>query len=167
MYLSALETENKAEIISSPRVTTANQQEALIEQGVDVPTEVSTSSGATSTEWKKAVLSLKVTPQITPDNRIILDLVVTQDTLGEEVATGNGRERSINTQRVETQVLVENGETIVLGGIYQQELTKRVSKVPLLGDIPYLGVLFRYTNNSNRKRELLVFVTPKIVIDKQ
>jgi len=167
MYLSALETENKAEIISSPRVTTANQQEALIEQGVDVPTEVSSSSGATSTEWKKAVLSLKVTPQITPDNRIILDLVVTQDTLGEEVATGNGRERSINTQRVETQVLVENGETIVLGGIYQQELTKRVSKVPLLGDIPYLGVLFRYTNNSNRKRELLVFVTPKIVIDKQ
>ena len=90
-----LETENKAEVISSPRVTTANQKEALIEQGVDVPTEVSTSSGATSTEWKKAVLSLKVTPQITPDNRIILDLVVTQDTLGEEVSTGNGRERSI------------------------------------------------------------------------
>ena len=141
MYLSALETENKAEVISSPRVTTANQKEALIEQGVDVPTEVSTSSGATSTEWKKAVLSLKVTPQITPDNRIILDLVVTQDTLGEEVSTGNGRERSINTQRVETQVLVENGETIVLGGIYQQELTKRVSKVPLLGDIPYLGFI--------------------------
>ncbi len=167
MYLSALETENKAEVISSPRVTTANQKEALIEQGVDVPTEVSTSSGATSTEWKKAVLSLKVTPQITPDNRIILDLVVTQDTLGEEVSTGNGRERSINTQRVETQVLVENGETIVLGGIYQQELTKRVSKVPLLGDIPYLGALFRYTNDSNRKKELLVFVTPKIVIDKQ
>ena len=171
MYLSALETEkleteNKAEVISSPRVTTANQKEALIEQGVDVPTEVSTSSGATSTEWKKAVLSLKVTPQITPDNRIILDLVVTQDTLGEEVSTGNGRERSINTQRVETQVLVENGETIVLG-IYQQELTKRVSKVPLLGDIPYLGALFRYTNDSNRKKELLVFVTPKIVIDKQ
>ena len=167
MYLSALETENKAEVISSPRVTTANQKEALIEQGVDVPTEVSTSSGATSTEWKRAVLSLKVTPQITPDNRIILDLVVTQDTLGEEVSTGNGRERSINTQRVETQVLVENGETIVLGGIYQQELTKRVSKVPLLGDIPYLGALFRYTNDSNRKKELLVFVTPKIVIDKQ
>ena len=85
----------------------------------------------------------------------------------EEVSTGNGRERSINTQRVETQVLVENGETIVLGGIYQQELTKRVSKVPLLGDIPYLGALFRYTNDSNRKKELLVFVTPKIVIDKQ
>jgi len=167
MYLSALETENKAEVISSPRVTTADQQEALIEQGVDIPTEVSTSSGSTSTEWKKAVLSLKVTPQITPDNRIILDLVVTQDTMGEEVATGNGRSRSINTQRVETQVLVENGETIVLGGIYQQEITKRVSKVPLLGDIPYLGALFRYTNNANRKRELLVFVTPKIVIDKQ
>ncbi|MCR4554241.1 MAG: type IV pilus secretin PilQ [Succinivibrionaceae bacterium] len=167
MYLSALETENKAEVISSPRVTTADQQEALIEQGVDIPTEVSTSSGSTSTEWKKAVLSLKVTPQITPDNRIILDLVVTQDTMGEEVATGNGRARSINTQRVETQVLVENGETIVLGGIYQQEITKRVSKVPLLGDIPYLGALFRYTNNANRKRELLVFVTPKIVIDKQ
>ena len=128
---------------------------------------MSTSSGSTSTEWKKAVLRLKVTPQITPDNRIILDLVVTQDTMGEEVATGNGRSRSINTQRVETQVLVENGETIVLGGIYQQEITKRVSKVPLLGDIPYLGALFRYTNNANRKRELLVFVTPKIVIDKQ
>ena len=167
MYLSALETETKAEVIASPRVTTANQKQALIEQGTMFPTEVSTSSGATSVEWQKATLSLQVTPQITPDNRIILDLKVTQDTLGDTVATGTGSATSINTPQVTTQVLVENGETIVLGGIYQQSITKTVSKVPLLGDIPFLGALFRYTNDKNVKRELLIFVTPKIIVDKQ
>ena len=167
MYLSALESETKAEVIASPRVTTANQKEALIEQGTKFPTEVSTSSGATSVEWETATLSLKVTPQITPDNRIILDLTVTQDTLGETVSTGTGRAQSINTQSVTTQVLVENGETIVLGGIYQQTINKSVSKVPLLGDIPFLGALFRYTKDQNIKRELLIFVTPKIVVDKR
>lgn len=167
MYLSALESETKAEVIASPRVTTSDQKEAIIEQGTEFPTEVSTSSGATSVEWEKAVLGLKVTPQITPDNRIILDLTVTQDTLGKVVQTGTGQAQSINTQEVKTQVLVENGETIVLGGIYQQTLNKVVTKVPLLGDIPYLGALFRYTKNQNVKRELMVFVTPKIVVDKQ
>ncbi len=167
MYLSALESETKAEVIASPRVTTANQKEALIEQGTKFPTEVSTSSGATSVEWETATLSLKVTPQITPDNRIILDLTVTQDTLGETVSTGTGRAQSINTQSVTTQVLVENGETIVLGGIYQQTINKNVTKVPLLGDIPFLGALFRYTKDQNIKRELLIFVTPKIVVDKR
>lgn len=167
MYLSALESETKAEVIASPRVTTANQKQALIEQGTMFPTEVSTSSGATSVEWTKATLSLQVTPQITPDNRIILDLKVTQDTLGDAVQTGTGTATSVNTQQVTTQVLVENGETIVLGGIYQQSITKSVSKVPLLGDIPFLGALFRYTNDKNVKRELLIFVTPKIIVDKQ
>lgn len=165
LELSALETENKAEIIASPRVTTANQKEAIIEQGTEFPTNVSTSSGATSIEWKKAVLSLKVTPHITPDNRVIMDLTVTQDTLGQTVQTGTGTGQAINTQQISTQVLVENGETLVLGGIYQQTLKKTVTKVPLLGDLPGLGVLFRNTSDQNSKRELLIFVTPKIVTD--
>lgn len=167
MYLSALESEKRGEVIASPRVTTANQKEALIEQGTKFPTQVSTSSGATSVQWETATISLKVTPQITPDNRIILDLKVTQDTLGETVATGTGTAQSINTQQVTTQVLVENGETIVLGGIYQQTISKTVTKVPLLGDIPFLGFLFRYSKDQNVKRELLIFVTPKIIVDKQ
>ena len=167
LELSALETENKAEIIASPRVTTANQKEAIIEQGTEFPSNASTSSGATSVEWKKAVLSLKVTPQITPDNRVILDLMVSQDTLGETVQTGTGTGTAINTQQISTQVLVDNGETLVLGGIYQQTIKKNVTKIPLLGDIPGLGVLFRNTTEKNAKRELLIFVTPKIVLESQ
>ena len=150
-------------IISSPRVTTSNQKAAKIQQGTEIPTNVSTSSGATSVDWKEAVLGLEVTPQITPDNSIILDLKVTQDTPGDTVATGTGTAQEINTKRVETQVLVGNGETIVLGGIYQQQITKSVSKVPILGDIPYLGRLFKYTRDDSRRQELLIFVTPKIV----
>lgn len=165
LELSALEQENKAEIIASPRVTTANQKEAVIEQGTEFPSNTSTSSGATSIEWKKAVLSLKVTPQITPDNKVILDLTVTQDTLGDQVQTGTGTGTAVNTQQISTQVLVDNGETLVLGGIYQQTIKKDVSKVPVLGDIPGVGVLFRNTSESNKKRELLIFVTPKIVAD--
>ena len=165
LELSALETENKAEIIASPRVTTANQKEAIIEQGTEFPSNTSASSGATTVEWKKAVLSLKVTPHITPDNRVILDLTVTQDTLGKEVKTGTGTGTAINTQQISTQVLVDNGETLVLGGIYQQTIKKDVTKVPLLGDIPGVGVLFRSTAESNTKRELLIFVTPKIVVE--
>ena len=165
LELSALETENKAEIIASPRVTTANQKEAIIEQGTEFPSNSSSSSGATTVEWKKAVLSLKVTPHITPDNRVILDLTVTQDTLGKEVKTGTGTGTAINTQQISTQVLVDNGETLVLGGIYQQTIKKDVTKVPLLGDIPGVGVLFRNTSESNTKRELLIFVTPKIVVE--
>jgi type IV pilus assembly protein PilQ len=165
LELSALETENRGEIIASPRITVANQQEAYIEQGTEIPYVQSTSSGATSVEFKKAVLSLKVTPHITPDNRIILDLVVTQDTRGETVSTSTGPAVAIDTQEIKTQVLVENGETIVLGGIFQQISTNDVTKVPLLGDMPVVGGLFRNKVSIEQKRELLIFVTPKIVMD--
>ena len=125
-----------------------------------------TSSGATSVEFKKAVLSLKVTPHITPDNRIILDLVVTQDTRGDTVSTSTGDAVAIDTQEISTQVLVENGETIVLGGIFQQATSNDVRKVPLLGDLPFVGNLFKNSSEVLEKRELLIFVTPKILIDK-
>jgi len=164
LELSALEQENKAEIIASPRITTANQQTAYIEQGTEIPYVESASSGATSVSFKKAVLSLEVTPQITPDNKVILDLVITQDSIGATVPTGIGSAVAIDTQEIGTQVLVENGETLVLGGIYQQNITTGVQKVPLLGDIPYLGYLFRSTVEKSRKAELLIFVTPRIVM---
>lgn len=157
--LSALESENKSEVIASPKVVTANQKEAYIEAGEEIPYLESSSAGATKISFKKAVLSLKVTPQITPDDRIILDLQVNQDTRGEDTPSGP----AINTREVGTQVLVENGETVVLGGIYQQRKNKDVVKVPLLGDIPGLGVLFRNTSESEAKSELLIFVTPKII----
>lgn len=163
LELSALESENKGEIIASPRITVANQHEAYIEQGTEIPYVQQTSSGATSVEFKKAVLSLKVTPHITPDNRIILDLVVTQDTRGETVSTSTGPAVAIDTQEISTQVLVENGETIVLGGIFQQTSTDDVAKVPLLGDLPIVGNLFKTSQTINEKRELLIFVTPKIL----
>ena len=165
LELSALESENKGEIIASPRITVANQHEAYIEQGTEIPYVQSTSSGATSVEFKKAVLSLKVTPHVTPDNRIILDLVVTQDTRGDTVSTSTGPAVAIDTQEISTQVLVENGETIVLGGIFQQTTADDISKVPLLGDLPVLGHLFKNTSVRNEKRELLIFVTPKILTD--
>lgn len=165
LELSALEQENRGEIIASPRITTANQKSAYIEQGTEIPYVESSSSGATAVQFKKAVLGLTVTPQITPDNRIILDLVITQNTRGETVSTGTGPAVSIDTQEISTQVLVENGETIVLGGIYQQQILNDISKVPLLGDIPYVGVLFRTTSQINEKRELLIFVTPRVVTE--
>ncbi|MBY5981116.1 type IV pilus secretin PilQ [Ferrimonas balearica] len=165
LELSALERENKGEIIASPRLTTANQYTAFIEQGTEIPFVQSTSSGATSVEFKKAVLGLTVTPQITPDNRIVLDLTVTQDTRGETVQTATGPAVAIDTQRISTQVLAQNGETIVLGGIFQQQQLNTVTKVPLLGDIPFVGVLFRNSQDFTEKKELLIFVTPKIVID--
>jgi type IV pilus assembly protein PilQ len=164
LELSALEQENKAEIIASPRITTLNQQTAYIEQGTEVPYVESSSSGATSVSFKKAVLSLEVTPQITPDNKLILDLVITQDSIGDTISTGTGEVVSINTQEIATQVLVDNGETLVLGGIYQQQVTHSTKKVPLLGDIPYLGYFFRSTSQDNSKAELLIFVTPRIVM---
>ncbi|MBL4915057.1 type IV pilus secretin PilQ family protein [Shewanella schlegeliana] len=163
LELSALEQENKGEIIASPRITTSNQKAAFIEQGVEIPYVEASSSGATTVTFKKAVLSLRVTPQITPDNRVILDLEITQDSQGKTVDTPTGQAVSIDTQRIGTQVLVDHGETIVLGGIYQQQLISRVSKVPLLGDIPYLGFMFRNTSDKNERQELLIFVTPKIV----
>ncbi|HET8816882.1 MAG TPA: type IV pilus secretin PilQ family protein [Pseudidiomarina sp.] len=165
LELSALERENKGEIIASPRITTANQKTATIEQGTEIPYVESASSGATSVSFKKAVLGLEVTPQITPDNRVILDLTITQNTRGDTVTTPTGPAVSIDTQAITTQVLVENGETIVLGGIYQQQILNDITKVPLLGDIPYVGVLFRNESQINEKRELLIFVTPRIVND--
>lgn len=163
LELSAMEKENKGEIIASPRITTSNQKEAYIEQGVEIPYQQASSSGATAVQFKKAVLSLTVTPHITPDDRIILDLAVTQDTVSEVT---NGQAPAIDTQRIGTQVLVNNGETIVLGGIYQQSIINTVSKVPVLGDIPYFGWLFRNTNNFSEKKELLIFVTPRIVTER-
>ena len=161
LELSALENENRGEVIASPRVITANQKEASIEAGEEIPFQNATSSGATSVQFKKAVLSLTVTPQITPDDRIILDLTVTQDTRGEATAQGP----AINTQQVTTQVLVDNGQTVVLGGIYQQRTNRDETKVPLLGDIPWLGWLFRTQSDVRAKQELLIFVTPKILKD--
>ncbi|WP_345337102.1 type IV pilus secretin PilQ family protein [Ferrimonas pelagia] len=165
LELSALERENKGEIIASPRLTTANQFTAFIEQGVEIPFVQSTSSGATSVEFKKAVLGLTVKPQITPDNRVVLDLTVTQDTRGETVQTATGPATAIDTQRISTQVLARNGETIVLGGIFQQQQLNTVSKVPVLGDIPLVGWFFRNTSDFTEKKELLIFVTPKIVTE--
>jgi type IV pilus assembly protein PilQ len=162
LELSALEKENKGEVIASPRITTANQKEAYIEQGVEIPYQEAASSGATTTQFKKAVLSLTVTPHITPDDKIILDLIVTQDTVS---SVTSGLAPAIDTQRIGTQVLVNNGETIVLGGIYQQSIVSTISKIPLLGDIPYLGLLFRTSSQLNEKKELLIFVTPRIVTE--
>nr|WP_023604153.1 type IV pilus secretin PilQ [Aliivibrio logei] len=164
LELSALQSESKAEIISSPRLITTNKKPAYIEQGTEIPYLESSSSGATTVAFKKAVLSLMVTPQITPDNRLVLDLIVTQDRPGQIVKTGTGEAVAIETQRIGTQVLVDNGETVVLGGIYQYSLSNSVEKVPLLGDLPLLGVLFRRSSENIGKKELLIFVTPKVVI---
>lgn len=161
LELSAMQAEGKGEVISSPRVITANQKEAVIRDGVEIPYLEASSSGATSVSFKEAVLALKVTPQITPDDRIIMDLAVNQDTVGE-VFSGVP---SIDTRAVETQVLVDNGETAVLGGIYIQENRKEVDKIPFLGDLPGVGAAFRQTRSQNNKSELLIFVTPKIIKD--
>jgi len=166
LELSALENENKGEVIARPSITTANQQAAYIEQGTEIPYVTASSSGATTVEFKQAVLALRVTPQITPDDRIILDLVITQDTRGDTVKTALGEAVAIDTQEIGTKVLVDNGETIVLGGIYQQQLIKAVTKVPVLGDIPFVGWLFRTQKNLAERRELLIFVTPRIIIDR-
>ncbi len=163
LELFALQSESKAEIISSPRLITTNKKSAYIEQGTEIPYLKSTSSGATAVEFKKAVLSLTVTPQITPDNRLILDLDVTQDRVGEVLKTLEGETVAIDTQRIGTQVLVNDGETVVLGGIFQHAMTSKVDKVPVLGDIPGLGALFRRTYENIGKNELLIFVTPKII----
>lgn len=161
MELSAMQAEGMGEVISSPRVITANQSLGMIEQGVEIPYQQAASSGATTITFKKAVLSLEVTPQITPDDRIIMDLIVKKDNVGD-VVTGVP---SIETREVQTQVLVRNGETVVLGGIYEQ-LTREVhEKVPFLGDIPIIGVLFRRTLKEEDKDELLIFVTPKVLKD--
>lgn len=163
LALKALETEKRTDIISSPRITTTNQKEAYIEQGYEIPSITASSAGNTTIEWKKAVLSLKVTPQITPDDSVFLDLKITQDDKGDEVKSFGTTSLSIETRELETQVLVGNGETLVLGGIFQQSVSRTVKKVPLLGDIPVLGWLFKSVDNTNSKREVLVFITPHIL----
>ncbi len=164
LELSAAQNEGRGEIKSTPRVITANQREAIIEQGVEIPYQESASSGATTTQFKKAVLSLKVTPQITPDDRVILDLTVTKDSVGQLVpsATG-GFVPSIDTRNIQTQVLVRDGQTVVLGGIMETERRDAVKKVPGLGDVPIVGMLFKSKNKINNRDELLIFVTPKIL----
>jgi type IV pilus assembly protein PilQ len=165
LELSAAQAESRAEIVSTPKVITSNQNAARIEQGVEIPYQEASSSGATSVSFKKAVLSLEVTPQITPDDRIIMDLAVSNDSVGQLVpaGAGGGLIPSIDTREVETQVLVDNGQTVVLGGIYEQSLQKSTKRVPFFSDLPLLGRLFRTDLNSTDKAELLIFVTPKIV----
>ena len=164
LELSAAENEGKSETISSPRIITANQKQATIMQGVEIPYQESASSGATTTQFKNAVLSLKVTPLITPDNRVVLDLDVSDDTVGANVqsATG-GSVPSIDTREIQTQVLVNDGQTVVLGGILETTKSKTANKVPFLADVPVLGNLFKSTININNKTELLIFITPKIL----
>jgi len=167
LELSALESEGEGEVISTPRIITANQAEAFIQQGVEIPYENSTSSGATAVSFKEAVLELKATPLITPDNRIQLDLEIKQDTVGEIYQTSRGGSvPSIDTRELNTTVLIENGDTVVLGGIFQDENASKEEKVPWLGDIPGVGALFRRRANESKKRELLIFVTPTIVEDR-
>ncbi len=164
LELSAAQNEGRGEIKSTPRVITANGREAIIEQGVEIPFQESASSGATTTQFKKAVLSLKVTPQITPDDRVILDLTVTKDSVGQLVpsATG-GFVPSIDTRNIQTQVLVKDGQTVVLGGIMETERRDSIKKVPLLGDVPVLGNLFKSKSKTNNRDELLIFITPRIL----
>ena len=162
LELSALQLEGKGKIVSNPRVVTANGSVARIEQGIEIPYQEASASGATSVSFKKAVLSLEVTPQITPDNRVIMDLQVNKDSVSQTAVSGIP---GIDTNEIQTQVLVNNGETIVLGGVYEQTKSKTVSRVPFFGDLPLIGALFRRTNDVDEKSELLIFVTPKILND--
>ena len=162
LELSALEADGKGKIISSPRVVTEDKILAVIEQGIELPYEVATSSGATSIMFKKANLRLEVTPQITPDGNVVLEVEVNKDSKGENTTFGP----AINTQHVKTKVMVENGGTVVLGGIYQQEDLNDTTQVPLLGKIPLFGHLFKKTAKTSNKTELLVFITPKIVAER-
>ena len=163
LELSAMQAEGSGEVISSPRVITANQHEAYIEQGVEIPYLEASSSGATSVSFRKAVLGLKVTPQITPDDRIVMDLKVNKDTVGQIFGAGSLQVPSIDTREVSTQVLVDNGETVVLGGVYEQTILNKKDMVPFFGSLPLIGRLFQHTISQDDKSELLVFVTPKII----
>jgi type IV pilus assembly protein PilQ len=164
LELSAAQNEGKSETISSPRVITANQKQATIMQGVEIPYQESASSGATTTQFKDAVLKLKVTPLITPDNRVVLDLDVSDDSVGQQVTSATGGSvPSIDTRQIITQVLVNDGQTVVLGGILDTTKSRDAKKIPFLGDIPVLGYFFRSTQDVNNKTELLIFITPKIL----
>jgi type IV pilus assembly protein PilQ len=157
-----LEADGRGKIVSSPRVVTADQVKALIEQGTEFPYQSATSSGATSVSFRKANLKLEVTPQITPEGGIILDVDINKDSRGETTAAGI----AINTKHVQTQVLVENGGTVVIGGIFEQQDSEDIAKVPLLGDVPVFGNLFKNKAKSSRRSELLIFITPRTIGDR-
>ena len=162
--LSALEAAGEGEVVSQPKVITRDKQQATIKSGTEIPYQEGAASGATTTQFKEAVLQLTVTPNITPDDRILLDLVVNQDSVGELVPSANGGlVPSIDTTELTTQVLVGNGETVVLGGVFKNEETQQVQKVPVLGDLPGVGSLFRSTASTNKKVETLIFITPRIL----
>ncbi|HEY6774432.1 MAG TPA: type IV pilus secretin PilQ, partial [Oxalicibacterium sp.] len=161
LELSALEADGKGKVISSPRVITADQLKALIEQGTELPYQEATSSGATSISFRKANLKLEVTPQITPDGNVILDVDVNKDSVGAETRAGF----AIDTKHIKTQVLIDNGGTVVIGGIYTQTDRSNISKVPFFGDIPLFGNLFKTTGKVNEKTELLIFLTPRVLND--
>jgi type IV pilus assembly protein PilQ len=163
MELSALENAGYAEIVAQPKVITSDKQMAMIKSGKQIPFLESSASGATSTGFREAVLKLEVTPQITPDNHVIMDLVISKDSIGEVTATGS---LTIDINQLNTKVLVPNGETVVLGGVFGIDSNKSEVKVPLLGDIPYLGRLFKKTVTGETKTELLIFITPRIIADK-
>lgn len=165
LELSALERESKGEVIAAPRILATDQVKSRIEQGTEIPYLQAAAHGATSVAFKKAVLSLEVTPQITPQGSIILDLVITQDARGDTVITSTGPAVAIDTQQIATRVTAKNGETIVLGGIYQEQMVSSVNKVPWLADIPILGRLFQSDASFSEKRQLLVFVTPKLLLE--
>lgn len=162
LEISALENDGKGKLVSSPRIVTADQTKALIEQGTEFPYQQATSSGATSVAFRKANLKLEVTPQITPEGNIILDLDINKDSRGETTSAGI----AIDTKHIKTQVLVENGGTVVIGGIFTLDETDSITKVPVLGDIPYLGNLFKSKSQSSTKKEMLVFITPKMIVER-
>jgi type IV pilus assembly protein PilQ len=162
LEISALEADGKGKVVSSPRVVTADQTKALIEQGTELPYQVATSSGATSIAFRKANLKLEVTPQITPEGNIILTLDVNKDTVGQATTAGF----AINTKHVQTEVLVENGGTVVIGGIFEMTENNNESRIPVLGEVPYLGALFRTRDRTYNKTEMLVFITPKMITDR-
>jgi type IV pilus assembly protein PilQ len=164
LELSALEADSRGKVVSSPRVVTADNQKAHIEQGTEIPYIIQgTNNTVPTVQFKKAVLSLDVTPQITPDNRIIMNVEVRKDTVGQTVVIAGSQYPAIDTKSVTTQIAVNNGDTAVIAGIYEETVTNDVTKVPFLGDIPYLGYLFKTTNKNVDKTELLIFLTPRIV----
>ena len=162
LELSALEADGKGKIVSSPRLITADQTKALIEQGTEIPYQNSAQNGATTVEFKKAVLKLEVTPQITPEGNIIMDLDIAKDSRGADTEAGP----AIDTKHIKTQILVENGGTVVIGGIFELNESETINKIPLLGDIPVMGNLFKNKKRTSEKKEMLVFITPKMISDR-
>jgi type IV pilus assembly protein PilQ len=161
LEISALEADQRGKVVSSPRVLTSDQRPAIIEQGTELPFQTATASGATAITFRKANLRLAVTPQITPEGNVIMTVQVNRDSVGQLTPAGF----AIDTRAVQTQVLVENGGTVVIGGIYEQFERNRVNKVPLLGDVPVVGNLFRNQQRTNDRTELLVFLTPRVVTE--